>query len=131
METVDVAIVGAGPYGLAAAAYLSAAGIDTRVFGTPMRFWQAQTPAGMLLRSPYRGSDIGDPGRRLTFPRHQRASGLPVANTMNGSRSVPRTRPSIEPTYPATNAAAKARTSSQASRAAPRGSHRRSRRAPG
>lgn len=79
METVDVAIVGAGPYGLAAAAYLSAAGIDTRVFGTPMRFWRTQTPAGMLLRSPYRGSDIGDPDRRLTFPRHERANGHPVA----------------------------------------------------
>jgi cation diffusion facilitator CzcD-associated flavoprotein CzcO len=78
-RAVDVAIIGAGPYGLAAAAHLSAAGVDTKIFGTPMRFWQAQTPAGMLLRSPYRGSDIGDPGRRLTFPRHQRASGLPVA----------------------------------------------------
>ena len=44
-----------------------------------MRFWRTQTPAGMLLRSPYRGSDIGDPGRRLTFPRHERANGHPVA----------------------------------------------------
>jgi cation diffusion facilitator CzcD-associated flavoprotein CzcO len=49
----DVAIIGAGPYGLAAAAHLNAAnGIDIRVLGRPMSFWDEQMPRGMRLRSP-------------------------------------------------------------------------------
>src|SRR6478672_12168831 len=58
-NTCDVAIVGAGPYGLAAAAHLRAAGRETRIFGEPLQFWETQTPIAMVLRSPYRGSDIG------------------------------------------------------------------------
>jgi hypothetical protein len=61
---IDVAVVGAGPYGLAVTAQLEAAGFETKVFGEPMRFWREQTPKGMLLRSPRRGSDIGDPRMR-------------------------------------------------------------------
>jgi 2-polyprenyl-6-methoxyphenol hydroxylase-like FAD-dependent oxidoreductase len=41
MSACDVAIVGAGPYGLSAAAHLKAAdGLDVRVFGEPMSFWE-------------------------------------------------------------------------------------------
>ena len=40
MSACDVAIIGAGPYGLSAAAHLKAAdGLDVRVFGEPMSFW--------------------------------------------------------------------------------------------
>jgi cation diffusion facilitator CzcD-associated flavoprotein CzcO len=55
---IDVAIVGAGPYGMSVAAHLLAAGRDVRVFGEPLKFWQTQTPIAMLLRSPLLGSDI-------------------------------------------------------------------------
>ncbi len=48
--TVDVAIIGAGPYGLAAARRLR--GLDVRVFGRPMSFWRDHMPKGMKLRSP-------------------------------------------------------------------------------
>ena len=48
----DVAIVGAGPYGLAAAAHLAPThGLEVRVFGRSMSFWDEQMPRGMLLRS--------------------------------------------------------------------------------
>src|SRR5216117_731369 len=61
MTTCDVAIVGAGPYGLSAAAHLRAAnGLDIRVLGEPMSFWERHMPRGMLLRSPWGGSSIGD-----------------------------------------------------------------------
>ena len=64
----DVAILGAGPYGLAAAAHLHAAnGLDIGVFGEPMSFWEQQMPQGMCLRSPYVASNIADPGRELTL----------------------------------------------------------------
>ena len=45
-----VAIVGAGPYGLATAAYLRAVGVTPSVFGDVMGAWR-RMPRGMLLRS--------------------------------------------------------------------------------
>lgn len=47
----DVVVVGAGPYGLAAAAHLSEKGLNTIVLGRPMQLWREQMPEGMLLRS--------------------------------------------------------------------------------
>jgi cation diffusion facilitator CzcD-associated flavoprotein CzcO len=46
----DVAVIGAGPYGLAAASHLAAAGFAIRVFGEPMGFWRRNMPRGMKLR---------------------------------------------------------------------------------
>jgi len=58
----DVAIVGAGPYGLSTAAHLKRiAGLDVRIFGEPMDFWRSQVPEGMLLRSPWTASNLSDP----------------------------------------------------------------------
>ena len=65
---LDVAVIGAGPYGLAAAAHLHAAdGLDIGIFGEPMSFWDKQMPRGMILRSPYVASNIADPERALTL----------------------------------------------------------------
>jgi hypothetical protein len=71
---VDIAIIGAGPYGLAAAAHLRRSGREVRVFGTPLAFWRTHTPVGMLLRSPYQGSNIGDPERTYTLQAYERDS---------------------------------------------------------
>ena len=70
-----VVIIGAGPYGLSAAAYLRAAGVETRVFGEPMSFWQNQMPAGMCLRSNWGASHIADPARELTLDAYCRKNG--------------------------------------------------------
>lgn len=68
----DVAVIGAGPYGLAAASHLHAAdGLSISVFGEPMSFWERQMPKGMLLRSPYVASNIADPERALTLDGYQ------------------------------------------------------------
>src|SRR5438046_9961149 len=76
MTTCDVAIVGAGPYGLSAAAHLRAAnGLDVRVFGEPMSFWERHMPKGMLLRSPLAGPHLSDPSRSLTLQAYQKTSG--------------------------------------------------------
>jgi cation diffusion facilitator CzcD-associated flavoprotein CzcO len=76
MPTCDVAIVGAGPYGLSAAAHLRAAnGLNIRVFGEPMAFWERHMPKGMLLRSPLPGSHLSDPARGLTLQAYQAATG--------------------------------------------------------
>jgi Pyridine nucleotide-disulphide oxidoreductase len=71
----DVAVVGAGPYGLAAAARLrSVAGLGVRVFGEPMSFWSGM-PAGMWLRSTWEACHIGYPSGELTLDVFQAESG--------------------------------------------------------
>ncbi len=56
-----VAIIGAGPYGLAAAAHLRAADVSVRVVGEAMAFWRRNMPKGMKLRSPWIATHIADP----------------------------------------------------------------------
>jgi cation diffusion facilitator CzcD-associated flavoprotein CzcO len=70
----DVVIVGAGPYGLSAGAYLKAKGIGVRVFGEPMDFWANKMPKGMLLRSPREASSIADPRSTFTLEAYEAAS---------------------------------------------------------
>ena len=60
-NTCEVAVVGAGPYGLSVAAHLEHAGVAVHVFGEPMAFWRHNMPKGMLLRSPWRATDLSDP----------------------------------------------------------------------
>jgi cation diffusion facilitator CzcD-associated flavoprotein CzcO len=84
----DVAIVGAGPYGLAAAAHLRAVkGLDVRVFGERMAFWDRQMPVGMLLRSPWEASHISDPRGELTLDRYEQITG-PVGKPVPLARFV-------------------------------------------
>src|SRR5204863_7106132 len=47
----EVVIVGAGPYGLAVAAHLRAAGVAPRVFGETMGYWREHMPRDMARRS--------------------------------------------------------------------------------
>ncbi len=66
-QTTQVAVIGAGPYGLAAAAHLRASGMETVVFGQPMEFWEKQMPKGMFLRSAWYASDISEPSGRFSL----------------------------------------------------------------
>jgi cation diffusion facilitator CzcD-associated flavoprotein CzcO len=59
-QITDVAVIGAGPYGLSTAASLVQAGLNVRVFGKVMSFWE-EMPEGMLLRSPWAASHFGCP----------------------------------------------------------------------
>jgi len=70
----DVAVIGAGPYGLSAAAHLKAKGLSACVFGEPMEFWSQKMPAGMLLRSPRVASSLSDPDRAFTLEAYENAS---------------------------------------------------------
>ena len=71
MKRCDVAVIGAGPYGLSANAHLRARSIDSVVFGEPMSFWDQQMPVGMLLRSPWAASHLSDPDRKLTLDAYR------------------------------------------------------------
>jgi thioredoxin reductase len=83
--TADIAIIGAGPYGLSLAAHLRARGIEHRIFGTPMQTWRSHMPEGMRLKSEGFASSLYDGGRGLTLRAFcaergiaYRDTGLPV-----------------------------------------------------
>lgn len=63
-DPVDVAIVGAGPYGLSLGAHLNAAGVPLRQFGMPMQLWREHMPVGMYLKSQGFASNLSDPAGR-------------------------------------------------------------------
>lgn len=58
---LDLAIVGAGPYGLSLAAHARRLGLSFRIFGRAMDSWVAHMPKGMMLKSDGFASDIFDP----------------------------------------------------------------------
>src|SRR3989442_15621591 len=86
MSTCQVAVIGAGPYGVAATAHLRSARVETRIFGEPMEFWQKHMPIGMLLRSKWEASHISSPDNALTLDEYELVRGtrlprpLPLAH---------------------------------------------------
>ena len=75
--TIDIAIIGAGPYGLSLAAHLSAANLDVRVFGQPMQFWRDHMPEGMVLKSEGFASNLWHPDGAFTLKDYCSERGLP------------------------------------------------------
>ena len=76
-DDCDVAVIGAGPYGLAVAAHLRAAKVKTRVFGDPMATWRAHMPRGMRLRTRWRASHIADPNHRFSLDAYAVQHAIP------------------------------------------------------
>lgn len=72
----ELTIVGAGPYGMSAASHLLDAGVEPRVYGKPMEFWDRNLPPGMILRSPRAASTISDPQARFTLEAYETAKNL-------------------------------------------------------
>jgi len=67
MRTTNLAIIGAGPYGLSISAHLSAYGIYHEIFGQAMSSWRHNMPTGMKLRSEPHASSLWDPERQHTL----------------------------------------------------------------
>jgi thioredoxin reductase len=76
----DIAIIGAGPYGLSAAAYFRHKGISFRIFGRPMDSWQSHMPKGMVLKSDGFASNIYDPEHAFTLERFCSERGIPYSD---------------------------------------------------
>jgi FAD-dependent urate hydroxylase len=87
MTDTDVAIVGAGPYGLAAAAHLRGSGVDVRVLGDPMSFWRSM-PAGMLLRSNWTATSIADYRGPVSLDAFCAATGAQVGRPVPLARFI-------------------------------------------
>jgi len=77
MNQCDVAIIGAGPYGLSIAAHLRALGVDFRIFGSPMHTWLTHMPKGMRLKSEGFASSLYDPGSTFTLEVYCKVKGIP------------------------------------------------------
>jgi hypothetical protein len=77
---VDIAIIGAGPYGLSLAAHLNRTGKSFRIFGEPMRFWSRHMPRGMRLKSEGFASSLYDPDSEFTLEQYCKEQGLPYAH---------------------------------------------------
>lgn len=78
----SVAIVGAGPNGLAAAGLCRELGIDFIQFGEPMDSWKNHMPKGMLLRSSVPSSSIGSPSSEFSIRRYQDEIGRDLPNPL-------------------------------------------------
>lgn len=74
-STTEVAIIGAGPYGLSLAIHLRARGVAHRIFGPPLDAWRSMSP-GMYLKSLGFATSIATPDRQNTLPQYCRARGL-------------------------------------------------------
>jgi thioredoxin reductase len=81
-NSIDVAIIGAGPYGLSLAAYLANAGIEFRIFGKIMESWKTKMPPGMLLKSYPWASCLYDPTSSLTLKQFYADRGIPYDDSL-------------------------------------------------
>jgi len=78
--STNVAIIGAGPYGLSIAAHLRECGIEFRIFGSPLRAWRSQMPKDMFLKSEGFASNLYDPQGQFTLQRFCNDNGLSYAH---------------------------------------------------
>ena len=76
----DVAVIGAGPYGLSTAAHLESRGIHCRIFGKAMHAWLAHMPKGMHLKSEGFASGLYDPDSTFTLAKYCERKGIPYAD---------------------------------------------------
>jgi cation diffusion facilitator CzcD-associated flavoprotein CzcO len=79
-QAVNIAIVGAGPYGLSIAAHLNARDIPFRIFGSPMSVWATGMPRGMRLKSEGFASSLSDPKSEFTLRDYCRQERIPYSD---------------------------------------------------
>lgn len=73
----DVAVIGAGPYGLSVAAHLKARGIDFRIFGKALDTWLRHMPHTMSLKSDGFACSLSSPEKGSRLEDFCSEKGLP------------------------------------------------------
>ncbi len=79
-QSCDVAIIGAGPYGLSTAAQLAGRGVNYRIFGKPLDTWASHMPKNMTLKSEGFASNLSAPTSDFTMKAWFGRKGLPYAD---------------------------------------------------
>jgi cation diffusion facilitator CzcD-associated flavoprotein CzcO len=87
-SSTDVAIIGAGPYGLSIAAHLRGHGIEHRIFGSPMQVWRERMPIGMYLKSEGFASNLSAPRHRNSFTEYCAPRGIDSTATVSRENFV-------------------------------------------
>ncbi len=82
VQTKEVVVIGAGPYGLSAVAHLQDAGAEPHVIGQSMAFWKNNMPAGMLLRSKSEASNIAAPQKCLSIAAYEKTIKRKIADPL-------------------------------------------------
>lgn len=77
----DVAIIGAGPYGLSLAAHLDATNVSFRIFGTPMQTWRTAMLQDSHLKSEGFASCLYEPSGTFSLKAYCNEAGLPFGDT--------------------------------------------------
>ncbi len=80
-QETDIAIVGAGPFGLSLGAYLHHFRVRHRIFGRPMQSWRQSMPKDLTLKSDGFASTLYDPRGEFTLERFCKEQGLPYQHT--------------------------------------------------
>ena len=80
VQETDVAIVGAGPYGLSIAAHLHGRGVAMRIFGRPMSTWRDHMPSGTFLKSLGCASSLYNPGESFPMADFCEERGIPYTD---------------------------------------------------
>ena len=80
-EIIEIAIIGAGPYGLSIAAHLAAREIPFRIFGMPMTGWSEHMPKGMQLKSEGFASSFSHPRGEFTLRDYCSRAGTAYQDT--------------------------------------------------
>lgn len=102
----DAVVVGAGPYGLSAAAHLLGNGLRVAVYGKTLEMWRDHMPTGMLLRSHPWATNLSDPRREHGVEQfaedsgHQAAYPIPIQTFIEYGRWFQqRAVPGVDETY--------------------------------
>ena len=76
----EVAIIGAGPYGLSLAAQLAARGVSFRIFGKPLDTWRDHMPKDMLLKSEGFASSLSHPSKSSRLEAYCAERNIPYSD---------------------------------------------------
>ena len=77
---IDVAIIGAGPYGLSMAACLRPSRKKVRIFGSPMYSWKNHMPLGMHLKSEGFANNMHAPDSSYSLEDYCAERAIPYAH---------------------------------------------------
>ena len=79
-KQTEVAIIGAGPFGLSLAAHLKEKRVDFRIFGKPMGTWRDHMPSGMSLKSEGFASNLFHPHGLYSLEEFCKRQGITYAD---------------------------------------------------
>src|SRR5438270_612488 len=83
-----IAVVGAGPFGLALAARLGGADADFVLLGKPMSFWRDHVPRGTRLLTDMLSCSLAHEGSPLDCGAYERALGTSVSRRLSADEFI-------------------------------------------